>query len=218
MLGCVACIPVELNALPSVVWTWRVLIFLCLLVYYFFYLFFFPSPGSWWVLKPEEERRSPLRIPNRTLEERSTEIKLPVTHAWKGIKWDLIWAENHGEWKEKGNLEVWEAAKVLRCIDDYVKENKGGERQVVWQARGACDGVGKAEGWWEKQLPRIGKQMWKSWNSHLKSWRHMDDLQEHGDMGNAESMSSCRLAGSGAPVSQEIRGLCRFSVLCPLFT
>lgn len=68
-----------------------------------------------------------------------------------------------------------------------------------------------------KQLPQIGKQMQKGWNSHLKSWRHMDNFQEHGDMGNAESMSSCRFAGSETPVSQ-IRGLSRFSVLCPLFT
>lgn len=53
VLGCVACIPVELNALPSVVWTWRVLIFLCLQVYYFFYLFFFLAlvHGEFWSQK-----------------------------------------------------------------------------------------------------------------------------------------------------------------------
>lgn len=41
----------------------------------------------------------------------------------------------------------------------------------------------------------------------------MDDFQEHGHIGNAESMSSCRLVGSEVPVSQEIRGLSRFSAL-----
>lgn len=56
--------------------------------------------------------------------------------------------------------------------------------------------------------------MQKNWNGHLKNWRHTDGLQAHGNMGNAESMSSCRLATSEPLVNSEIKGLSRFFVLC----
>lgn len=56
--------------------------------------------------------------------------------------------------------------------------------------------------------------MQKDWNGHLKNWRHTGSLQAHGNMGNAESMSSCRLAASEPLVNSEIKGLSRFLVLC----
>lgn len=50
-----------------------------------------------------------------------------------------------GEWRKKESLELSEAAKVLRYVRVYEKENEGrnGERQVVWQAHGPYNGGGK---------------------------------------------------------------------------